>query len=284
MSNNDGVLYIVATPIGNLEDMGPRAVRTLSEADLIAAEDTRRSRQLLKHCAVKTRMTALHEHNERVKTPALLRLLRAGKRIALISDAGTPLISDPGLKLVRAAQTAGVQVIPVPGPCAVIAALSAAGLSSDRFAFEGFPPAKARARATFFENLKREPRTLIFFEAPHRIAESLAAMSVAFGGGRQAALARELTKVFETIRQGTLAHLCEWLATQGSRAVEGEFVVLVEGAGTGSETADDIEAERVLRLLLQELPVKQAVNLAAAITGRKRRVLYQQALQWRRQD
>jgi 16S rRNA (cytidine1402-2'-O)-methyltransferase len=278
MSNDTGILYIVATPIGNLEDISYRAVRLLAAVDLIAAEDTRHSRKLLQHYAISTRLTSLHEHNERSKTPALVRLLLAGKCIALISDAGTPLISDPGLLFVRAAQLAGVRVVPVPGPCAAIAALSAAGLPSDRFSFEGFPPARAAARAAFLEQLSREPRTLIFFESPHRIVPSLEAMVAAFGGERPAALARELTKVFETIRRSTLAQLCEWIRQQPASAAAGEFVVLVHGASTTAPAVDADEAQRVLCVLLANLPLKQAVALTAQITGHRRRALYQKAL------
>jgi 16S rRNA (cytidine1402-2'-O)-methyltransferase len=278
MSNDIGTLYIVATPIGNLEDISYRAVRLLAAVDLIAAEDTRHSRKLLQHCAISTRMIALHEHNERGKAATLVRLLLAGKCIALISDAGTPLISDPGLQLVQAAQLAGVRVVPVPGPCAAIAALSAAGLASDRFSFEGFPPTRAGARATFFQQLSQEPRTLIFFESPHRIVRSVEAMSAAFGGERPAALARELTKVFETIRRCTLAELSEWIRHQPARAIAGEFVVLVEGVSTAVAAVGADEAQRVLRVLLGSLSLKQAVALTAQITGQKRRALYQAAL------
>lgn len=278
MSNDTGTLYIVATPIGNLEDISYRAVRLLAAVDLVAAEDTRHSRKLLQHYAISTRLISLHEHNERSKTAALVRLLLAGKCIALISDAGTPLISDPGLHFVRAAQLAGVRVVPVPGPCAAIAALSAAGLPTDRFSFEGFPPARAGARAAFLQQLNREPRTLIFFESPHRIVRSLEAMVAAFGGERPAALARELTKVFETIRRSTLAELCEWVRQQPASAVAGEFVVLVHGASTTAPAVDADEAQRVLRVLLANLPLKQAVALTAQITGHKRRALYQKAL------
>lgn len=278
MSNDTGTLYIVATPIGNLEDISYRAVRLLAAVDLIAAEDTRHSRKLLQHYAISTRLTSLHEHNERSKAATLVRLLLAGKCIALISDAGTPLISDPGLYFVRAAQLAGVHVVPVPGPCAAIAALSVAGLPSDRFSFEGFPPNRAAARAAFLRQLSREPRTLIFFESPHRIVRSLEAMVAAFGGERPAALARELTKVFETIRRSTLGELREWVRQQPVSAVAGEFVVLVQGVSAKAPAVDVDEAQRVLRVLLANLPLKQAVALTAQITGHKRRALYQEAL------
>jgi 16S rRNA (cytidine1402-2'-O)-methyltransferase len=278
MSNDTGTLYILATPIGNLEDISYRAVRLLAGVGLIAAEDTRHSRKLLQHYAISTRLVSLHEHNERSRSAELVRLLLAGKCIALISDAGTPLISDPGLHLVRAAQSAGVRVVPVPGPCAAVAALSAAGLPSDRFCFEGFPPTRAAARAAFFQQLSQEPRTLIFFESPHRIVRSLEAMVTAFGGERPAALARELTKVFETIRRSTLSELCDWIRRQPAEAVAGEFVVLVQGMSTAARAVDTDEGQRVLRVLLANLPLKQAVALTAQITGHKRRALYQIAL------
>jgi 16S rRNA (cytidine1402-2'-O)-methyltransferase len=278
MSNDTGTLYIVATPIGNLEDITHRALRLLAGVDLIAAEDTRHSRKLLHHYAISTRLVALHEHNERGKSAALIRLLLAGKCIALISDAGTPLISDPGLYLVRSAQAAGVRVVPVPGPCAAVAALSAAGLPSDRFCFEGFPPTRAAARAAFFQRLSQESRTLIFFESPHRIVRSIEAMAAAFGGERPAALARELTKLFETIRRAPLSELCQWIRQQPAEAIAGEFVVLIQGVSAAAAAVDSDDAQRVLRVLLASLPLKQAVALTAQITGHKRRALYQTAL------
>lgn len=283
MSNDAGTLYVVATPIGNLEDMTFRAVRVLAEADLIAAEDTRHSRRLLRHYSIATPLTALHEHNERGKTITLLRQLRAGKCIALISDAGTPLISDPGQHLVRAAQGSDIRVVPVPGACAAITALSAAGLPSDRFAFEGFPPARAHARTAFFEGLRQESRTLIFFEAPHRIVASLQVMAATLGEERRAVLARELTKVFEDIRHATLAELAAWAMRQPAKALAGEFVVLVEGAAA-ERRASPSEVERILRILLAELPLKQAVALAVEITGERKRTLYQAALALRSRD
>jgi 16S rRNA (cytidine1402-2'-O)-methyltransferase len=284
MSNDAGTLYVVATPIGNLEDITFRAVRVLAEADLIAAEDTRHSRRLLQHYTIATPVTALHEHNERGKTTTLVRQLRAGKCIALISDAGTPLISDPGLHLVRAAQASGIRVVPVPGPCAAITALSAAGLPSDRFAFEGFPPARAHARTAFFEGLRQETRTLIFFEAPHRVVPSLQAMAATLGGERQAVLARELTKVFENIRHTTLAELAAWAPRQPAKTLAGEFVVLVQGAAAEDRRTSQAEAERILRALLAQLPLKQAVALAVEITGERKRALYQAALALRPHD
>lgn len=272
-----GTLYVVATPIGNLEDMTPRAVRVLSQADVIAAEDTRHSAKLLRHFNVGTKTEAIHEHNERSQVPRLVEFLKSGKSIAFITDAGTPLVSDPGFHLVRAARQAGIRVVPVPGACAAIAALSAAGLPSDRFVFEGFPPAKSAARRAVFEKLREEGRTLIFYESPHRILESLKDMGEVFGGAREAVLAREMTKQFETLHAGTLAELLEWIERDANQQL-GEFVVLIQGVSRAEREAMDVEAERVLRILLEELPVSQAVTLAAKITGLKKNKLYEYAL------
>ena len=276
-----GTLYVVATPIGNLEDMTPRAIRILSEVDLIAAEDTRHSGKLLKHFGIEAKTEALHEHNERSQVPRLIEILQAGKSIAFITDAGTPLVSDPGFHLVRSARQAGLTVIPVPGACAVIAALSAAGLPSDRFVFEGFPPAKSAARRAVFEKLREEARTLIFYESPHRILESLKEMTEIFGPGREAVLARELTKQFETVRNGTLTELSEWVNRDPHQQL-GEFVILIHGVPRKEREAVDEEAERVLRILLGELPVSQAAALAAKITGLKKNRLYEYALNLKR--
>lgn len=272
-----GTLYVVATPIGNLEDMTPRAVRVLSQADMIAAEDTRHSAKLLRHFNVGTKTEAIHEHNERSQVPRLIEILQAGKSIAFITDAGTPLVSDPGFHLVRAARQAGIRVVPVPGACAAIAALSAAGLPSDRFVFEGFPPAKSAARRAVFEKLREEARTLIFYESPHRILESLGEMTEIFGPGREAVLARELTKQFETVRNGTLTELSEWVSRDPHQQL-GEFVVLIHGVPRAEREAMDVEAERVLRILIEELPVSQAATLTAKITGLKKNKLYEYAL------
>lgn len=272
-----GMLYVVATPIGNLEDMTPRAVRTLSEADLIAAEDTRHSGRLLRHFGIGTKTEAIHEHNERSQVPRLVEILKGGKSIAFITDAGTPLVSDPGFHLVRAARQAGIRVVPVPGACAAIAALSAAGLPSDRFVFEGFPPAKSAARRAVFEKLREESRTLIFYESPHRILESLKDMSEVFGPGREAVLARELTKQFETLRAGGLEELLEWVGRDADQQL-GEFVILIHGVPRSEREVVDEEAGRVLKILLDELPVSQAAALAAKITGLKKNKLYEYAL------
>lgn len=275
MSNLSAGLYVVATPIGNLEDLTPRALRVLSQADLIAAEDTRHSAKLLKYYSIRTPTVSLHEHNERAQVPRLIEAMRAGKSIALISDAGTPLVSDPGFHVVRAAREAGLRVVPVPGPCAAIAALSAAGLPTDRFAFEGFPPARAPARRAAFAAAATEARTLVYYESAHRIVESLADMAAVFGAERPAVVARELTKAFETFHAGTLAALQARIEADRNEQ-RGEFVVLVHGAAPAPAAVR--ERERVLRVLLTELPVKQAASLAAQLTGAPRNELYRQAL------
>ena len=277
MSNQPGVLYVVATPIGNLDDLSPRALLTLNEVSLIAAEDTRHSSKLLRHFGILTPVTAFHEHNEREKAAELVAFLNSGKSIALISDAGTPLVSDPGYRLVRATHAAGIRVVPLPGACAAIVALSASGLPSDRFAFEGFPPVKSAARRAWFEALASEPRTLIVYESPHRIVESLQDMVAVFGAAREAVYARELTKQFETVRHATLGELAHWVAEDANQQ-RGEIVVLIHGAApAAAETGDD--ATRILRILIKELPVRQAAALAAEITGQKKNQLYELALQ-----
>ena len=280
---NAGTLYVVATPIGNLEDMTPRAIRVLSEADLIAAEDTRHSGKLLRHFGIGTETVAVHEHNERSQVPKLIEILKSGKSIAFISDAGTPLVSDPGFQLVRASRQAGIDVTPVPGACAAIAALSVAGLPSDRFVVEGFPPARSAARRAVFEKLREESRTLIFYESPHRILESLKDMAEIFGATREAVLARELTKQFETVRGGRLAELHDWVSSDKHQQL-GEFVILIHGVPRAEREAMDAEAERVLKLLLEELPVSQAAALAAKITGLKKNKLYEYALALKQGD
>jgi len=267
----------VATPIGNLEDLSPRARRVLAEVDLVAAEDTRHSGQLLRHFGILTPLTALHEHNEREKAPELIAELQRDRRIALVSDAGTPLVSDPGYRLVQAAHAAGIDVVPVPGACAAIAALSASGLPSDRFAFEGFPPAKAMARRAWLEKLAHESRTLIFYESPHRILESLTDMTAVFGMERESVLAREITKQFETIHVAKLGELMRWVETHREQQL-GEMVVLVHGCTAAQDSDAAIEGKRVLGVLLRELPVSQAAALAAEITGQRKNALYELAL------
>ena len=277
MSNQPGVLYVVATPIGNLDDLSPRALLTLNEVSLIAAEDTRHSSKLLRHFGILTPVTAFHEHNEREKAAELVAFLHSGKSIALISDAGTPLVSDPGYRLVRATHAAGIRVVPLPGACAAIVALSASGMPSDRFAFEGFPPVKSAARRAWFEALAGEPRTLIVYESPHRIVESLQDMVAVFGAAREAVYARELTKQFETVRHATLGELAHWVAEDANQQ-RGEIVVLIHGAAP-AETETSEDATRILRILIKELPVRQAAALAAEITGQKKNQLYELALQ-----
>ena len=265
-------LHVVATPIGNLGDLSPRAQQVLREVDAVCAEDTRRSGQLLAHFGIGTPLLALHEHNEQQLAERLVARLLAGESLALVSDAGTPLVSDPGYRLVRAAREAGVRVSPVPGPSALVAALSVAGLPSDRFAFEGFLPAKASARRERLAELAGEGRTLVFYESSHRIDESLADLREAFGDGRPAVLGRELTKLFETVLDGSLADLhARVLADADQR--KGEFVLVVQGVG---EDADAILAEgrRVHAILARQLPPSAAARLAAEITGAPRKALY----------
>lgn len=268
-----GTLHVVATPIGHLGDLSPRAVETLKAVDAILAEDTRHTRQLLAHLGLERPLLALHEHNEDAQAPKLVERLLAGDSLALVSDAGTPLVSDPGYRLVAAARAAGLRVSPVPGPCAFVAALSVAGLPSDRFCFEGFLPAKASGRRERLRALAAEPRTLVFYESAHRIEESLADMLAGFGPARRAVLARELTKLFETVLDGTLEALCARVAADPDQR-RGEFVLLVEGAGEGDGDATLAEGRRVYALLCAQLPPSQAARLAAEITGAPRKALY----------
>lgn len=276
MSNKAGTLYIVATPIGNLEDITPRAQRVLAEVAAIAAEDTRHSRKLMDHLGINTPMFAVHEHNERKMSGKILERLQTGESIALISDAGTPLISDPGYVLVNEARAAGLDVVPVPGASALVTALSAAGLPTDRFIFEGFLPSKKLAREKHLQSLANESRTLVFYESPHRIVASIEAMLSAFGGARQVVIARELTKRFETFISGSLSEVLEAIERDDDQR-RGEFVIMLAGADEAGADVD-AEADRILQLLLAELPVKQAARLAAEITGLKKNELYSRAL------
>ncbi len=279
-----GTLFLVATPIGNLGDLSPRGRDVLRDADLLLAEDTRHTAQLLRACGIERRggaLESLHEHNERERVPSVLERLRAGATVALASDAGTPLLSDPGAALVAAAAAAGIEVIAVPGPCAAIAALTLAALPAARFAFEGFLPARPSARRAALAELAGESRTLVFYEAPHRLHESLADLAAAFGGDRPAAVARELTKKFETVYRGTLDTLAQRAATDADMT-RGEIVLVVQGAASKT-SVDDAEAERVLKILLEELPASQAARVAAQITGRARKELYERALRLRPQ-
>jgi 16S rRNA (cytidine1402-2'-O)-methyltransferase len=272
-----GTLYVVATPIGNLGDLTPRAREVLASVALIAAEDTRHTRQLLQTCGIGTALTSLHEHNEGPKSGELVAKLAQGDSIALVSDAGTPLVSDPGFDLVAAARQHGIAVVAIPGACAAIAALSVAGLPTNRFVFEGFLPAKAAARTERLRQLASEERTLIFYEAPHRLAEVLRDMAETFGAQRRASISREITKRFETTYGGTLAELSA-AAERDSDMTRGEIVVVVSGASTAS-AALELNADTLLRALLQELPPSQAAKIAARLTGGKRGDLYEAALQ-----
>ncbi|WP_231759772.1 16S rRNA (cytidine(1402)-2'-O)-methyltransferase [Microbulbifer elongatus] len=277
MGLDTAVLYIVATPIGNLADMVPRAVEVLQSADLVAAEDTRHSQRLFSHFSIDTPLVAYHDHSDDIRTGKILDRLAQGQTIALISDAGTPLISDPGYRLVREAREQGFPVVPIPGPCAFVAALSAAGLPSDRFTFEGFLPAKSLARQKALSALASETRTMVFYEAPHRVLETLEAMTESFGGQREAVIARELTKAFETIQLLPLAELVEWVRADSNQQ-RGEIVLLVRGAEAAKASALDGESERVMKLLLAELPPKRAAAVAAEITGVNKKVLYNWSL------
>ncbi|MEM9383620.1 MAG: 16S rRNA (cytidine(1402)-2'-O)-methyltransferase [Pseudomonadota bacterium] len=278
-----GVLHVIATPIGNLDDTAPRARELLAAADFVAAEDTRHSGRLLRRFGITTPLLSLHEHNEAERAPQLIARLREGERGALVSDAGTPLIADPGYRLLRLAREAGIAVSPVPGPCAAIAALSVAGLPSDRFAFEGFLPPKQVARRRRLEALAEEPRSMIFYESPRRVAATLEDMGAVMGTHREATCARELTKLHETVAHGTLAQLHAH-AVEDERWRMGEFVLVVGGAPpeAGDEQAGH-EARRVLSLLLEDgISPKQSAALAAKITRGSRNRLYRLALELHR--
>jgi 16S rRNA (cytidine1402-2'-O)-methyltransferase len=271
-SHQAGCLWVVATPIGHRDDISARAIETLRKVALIAAEDTRHSRPLMLQHNIGTPLVALHEHNEREAVASIVRRLEQGESVALISDAGTPLISDPGFRLVRAAREAGIRCIPVPGACAAIAALSVAGLPSDRFVFEGFLPPKSAARRSRLEELAGDPRTLIFYESSHRIVESLTDMRDVFGAEREAVLARELTKLFETVIGEPLSQLLARV-TEDPNQQRGECVVLVAGRGDDAD-AKLAEGRRVFAILREELPPAKAAKLAAAISGAPRKQLY----------
>lgn len=270
--NTRGILHVVATPIGNLGDFSLRAADTLRKVAAICAEDTRRTRPLLQQAGIDTPLIALHEHNEDEIATRLVERLAAGESLALVSDAGTPLISDPGYRLVRAAREAGIRVSPVPGPAALIAALSVAGLASDRFVFEGFLPAKAGARRERLQALAAEPRTLIFYESAHRIVDFLHDAASALGVDRHAVVARELTKLFETVLDGGLGDVLARIE-QDTNQQKGEFVVLVEGA-CDDESAKLAEGRRVYAKLAEHLPPSTAAKLAAELTGAPRKTLY----------
>jgi 16S rRNA (cytidine1402-2'-O)-methyltransferase len=268
-----GTLFVVATPIGNLEDISARALRILAEVALIAAEDTRTSRVLLDRFAIATPVRAVHEHNEAAQVAGLVERLRAGDSIALISDAGTPLVSDPGFRLVAAARAAGVPVLPVPGACAAIAALSVAGLASDRFCFEGFLPAKAPARRARLAQFVAEPRTMVFYESSHRIVDCLADLVATFGPERKAVLARELTKRFETVLGEDLGSIAARVDADPHQQ-RGEFVLVLAG-NPAPEGAALVEGRRLYAVLARELPPSRAARVAAELSGAPRRALYE---------
>ncbi|MCK7631835.1 16S rRNA (cytidine(1402)-2'-O)-methyltransferase [Shewanella sp. JNE10-2] len=271
-------LYIVPTPIGNLGDMSSRAIEVLNQVSLIACEDTRHSGKLLSHFGITTKTIALHDHNERARAQWIVDQLAAGQSIALISDAGTPLISDPGYHLVSHVRQSGFNVIPLPGPCAAITALSASGLPSDRFSFEGFLPSKEKARADKLLALKEDPRTLIFYESPHRIEHSLTTMLEVLGGERHVVMAREVTKTFETFLSGPVADVLARVSTDPNQQ-KGEIVLMVHGYHIDDDEAIPTVAINTLKLLCEELPLKKAAAIAAQIHGLKKNALYKYGLE-----
>lgn len=278
MHNSSGILYIVATPIGNLQDITRRALDVFTQVDLIAAEDTRHSGLLLSHYGIKKPFFALHDHNEQQKAALLVEKLQQGVHIALISDAGTPLISDPGFHVVRQCRQAGIRVVPLPGACAAITALCASGIASDRFCFEGFLPAKSKARRDKLQNLAEEPRTLIFYESTHRILETLEDVESVFGGERYVVLAREITKTWETISGDTVSRLRQWLGEDPNRT-KGEMVLIIEGKPKSENIEFDGQALKALQLISRELPLKKAAAIVAELYGYKKNALYQYGLE-----
>jgi len=278
MSSECGKLYVVATPIGNLADISFRAIETLKQVDLIAAEDTRHIKMLLQHYGITNKLISLHQHNEDKASTGLLDKLRAGQSIALVSDAGTPLLSDPGMPLVKMVKEAGLDVVPIPGACALITALSAAGLPVTSFSFEGFSPRTSSARKAFFAEKLAQPTTWVFYESSHRILDSLKDMAEILPSDRQIVIARELTKLHETIVKTSLGHAIE-LVESNNNMQKGEFVVIVDGATIDKkEQLITPEQEKILGILLQECSIKTAVDLAVKITGARKKLLYQAAL------
>ena len=269
---------MVATPIGNLQDITLRALETLKTVDIVAAEDTRHTAQLLSHFGIQAKLMVLHEHNERSAGGKLIAMLQTGQSVALVSDAGTPGISDPGALLIGMAREAGIPVVPIPGANAAIAALSAAGITAPHFLFYGFLPPKPSQRRYALEALRELSYTLVFYEAPHRVLETVADLAAVLGGSRTITFARELTKTFESVHACPLGDALKWLEADANRQ-RGEFVLLVEGAPAVDEQAIDREAQRTLETLLRELPLKQAVKLAAEISGAKKNALYELALE-----
>ena len=280
---SEGTLFVVATPIGNLDDLSPRAREVLGRADLIAAEDTRVTGRLLSHVGIKVRSLALHDHNEEKVVPELIEALESGNSVALVSDAGTPLVSDPGYRLVRAAHNAGSTVSPIPGPSAPVAALSASGLPSDRFVFEGFLPTRQGARKRRLEVLRPETRTVLYFESIHRVAETISDMRSVLGDSRQAFIGRELSKLHEQCVPGSLAELAESLA-DGRIPLKGEFVIGIEGIADMEEDTFAADADRWLGELMPVMPGKQAVDIVARVTGVPRNTVYQQMLARKKAD
>ena len=277
---DSGRLYVVATPIGNLGDLSPRALAVLGEVDVVAAEDTRVSGRLLRTHGVATPLVSVHEHNEASVAPRLVERMRAGERVALISDAGTPLLSDPGYVLVALAHQEAVPVVAVPGPSAVMAALSIAGLPSDRFVFEGFLPGRAGARRARLAALADEPRTLVFFEAPHRIQATLEDAAAVLGDERLGTLCRELTKLHEEARRAPLGALAAWIGEHSEKR-RGEAVLVVEGRGERGPAPRALDPDQVLATLLEDLPLKRAAAVAAKLTGAARNDLYRRGLKLR---
>lgn len=278
MQKEAGLLYLVATPIGNLADLGFRALDILKTVDRIACEDTRTSRALLDHYGIEKPLVAFHAHNEDKTSERLIAKILDGEALALVSDAGTPLINDPGYPLVVRARAEGIRVVPIPGPCALVAALSASGLPTSRFAFEGFPPRKSAARKNLFESLVGETRTLVFYESSHRVLETLKDLAEVFPAGRRLVIGRELTKRFETIR-ATTVDAAEALLIEDPDMQKGEFVLVIEGREEKNHSEDlSDEQRRILRILLGELSVRSAAQMASEITGVRRETLYREAL------
>lgn len=277
-ASDPGILYIVPTPIGNLGDISERACAVLAEVQVIAAEDTRHSGKLLSHLGIKNDLLALHEHNERDRSETLIKRLQAGESIALISDAGTPLISDPGYVLVGQCRRAGIKVVALPGACAITTALSASGLATDRFCFEGFLPAKPQQRRKRLQELLTETRTLVFYESPHRIVHTLEALHEVFGEQRGCVMGRELTKQFETYLTGTVAEVLQQVTTDSNQQ-RGEIVLMLAGAEPAAHTELPTEALYCLKLLSQELPLKKAAAIVAEVYGLRKNQLYEYGLQ-----
>jgi 16S rRNA (cytidine1402-2'-O)-methyltransferase len=280
---SEGTLFVVATPIGNLDDLSPRAREILGRVDLIAAEDTRVTGRLLSHFGIKVNKTSLHDHNEEKAVPRIIEALKSGHSVALVADAGTPLISDPGYRLIGAAHEAGITVSPIPGPSAPIAALSASGLPSDRFAFEGFLPARKSARRARLSELASETRTTLYFESVHRVVDSIADMAAVYGGERRAFVGRELSKLHEQCVADSLSGLAEMLA-DGRIALKGEFVIGVAGAAVAGSSESSVDTDLLLGELLAVMPGRQAVEIVSRVTGTGRNEVYQKMLDLKKQD